>query len=509
MSLRSELEAVNDRIAETRRERLRLSGEVTTLASRAELTPGEQTRFDNLMTGCHRLDATLIEDEGQATRLRAQIDEQVTRMLGGTADTGDGAAAVGGRSVTFHRGRDAAEAISRAGALGGADTAAGTRALVDSARAAIGEWTSIRSAVPASFQENAEAMLTGADPRYRGAVAQHVIALSTPEYDRAFTEYMTEGPQFLSSDSRKILKAGEMAACHERAMNEGSVAAGQAMVPPMLDPTINLSNQSVLNPFRQLADIRSINTQVWRGVTSAGVSAEWVAEAAEASDGSPVFSQPSIVPLKADAYTEVSYEIAQDTSIVQDLSMLFADARDQLEGAAFAVGNGSTQPMGVITSLNTLTASRLASTTNGALGAVDLFNLNSVLPARYRPGASWVAHPGIYNLVRQMGISPSPYSSTFWADFAGDVPSKLLGKPVYESSAMIGSLSTATASNDDVIVIGDFKKAMKIVDRVGMSVAVTNVVGPNRRPVGSWGYYAFWRVGSGVIIGDGLRMLVC
>ena len=54
-----------------------------------------------------------------------------------------------------------------------------------------------------------------------------------------------------------------------------------------------------------------------------------------------------------------------------------------------------------------------------------------------------------------MGTSPSPYSSTFWVDFAGDVPSKLLGRPVYESSAMASSVTTATTNFP--LVIGDFR----------------------------------------------------
>ena len=56
-------------------------------------------------------------------------------------------------------------------------------------------------------------------------------------------------------------------------------------------------------------------------------------------------------------------------------------------------------------------------------------------------------------------------------DFAGRVPSTLLGYPVYESSAMMAApLSTATASNDDIVVLGDFSKYY-IVDRIGAQIA--------------------------------------
>ena len=67
-------------------------------------------------------------------------------------------------------------------------------------------------------------------------MARHIATLSTPEYDRAFAEYMTSGPGFLSSDARRTLMAGERMANAERALNEGSIAAGQAIVSAIFGP---------------------------------------------------------------------------------------------------------------------------------------------------------------------------------------------------------------------------------------------------------------------------------
>ena len=292
------------------------------------------------------------------------------------------------------------------------------------------------------------------------------------------------------------------------AMAEGATTTGGFMVPVIIDPTIILANAGISNPFRQISTVKSITTETWKGVTSAGVTAEWTAEAAEAADASPTIAQPVITPVRADAYVQASFEMIEDTSIATELAMLFADARDRLEGTAFAVGTGSTQPDGVVLDVAATTASRVAATTNGAFGAVDVFALDNAMSQRYRANASWVANKTMYNLARQFAIGTGGMTGSFWVDFGGGRPSSLIGYPAFESSAMLSSLSTATASTDNVILLGDFRAGYYIVDRVGMSVAYNPlVIGSSRRPTGEVGWFAYWRVGAKVVIPDAFRIL--
>jgi HK97 family phage major capsid protein len=110
--------------------------------------------------------------------------------------------------------------------------------------------------------------------------------------------------------------------------------------------------------------------------------------------------------------------------------------------------------------------------------------------------------------VRQLGTDATGFA--FWVDFGGGRPASLIGYPVYESSAMQSTLSSATASNDDVIILGDFRAGYYIVDRIGMSVLTSNglgVIGTNRRPTGETGFAAFWRVGGDTVIDNAFRML--
>jgi hypothetical protein len=62
-----------------------------------------------------------------------------------------------------------------------------------------------------------------------------------------------------------------------------------------------------------------------------------------------------------------SFESAEDiVELAAEVGKMFADAKLNLEGAAFATGGGSTDPKGVVTAVTAVTASRVSPTTGGA-----------------------------------------------------------------------------------------------------------------------------------------------
>ena len=65
-------------------------------------------------------------------------------------------------------------------------------------------------------------------------------------------------------------------------------------MPFTLDPTIMLTGSGALNPFREISDVEEIATDEWRGVSSAGVTASYQAEATETTDDSTTLAQPII-----------------------------------------------------------------------------------------------------------------------------------------------------------------------------------------------------------------------
>lgn len=447
-----------------------------------DLDDAERANWATYTSEGDQIKATLAERAERAKFLANRPDKK--------EETGDGAAAVDNtRTAYLHAGDDI---YDRAGLH--IDNEDDGRSYRDRAMKAIDSWD--RAHIPPEWKESAERLVTDAPASSRDrAVADHILRTGSPEYVRAFYKYLS------NPNAINTLPEAERAA-----LNEGTTTQGGFLVPPFLDPTIILTNVGITNPFRSIASVKSIVTQTWKGVTSAGVTAEWTAEAAEMTDASPTFAQPSITPVRADAYVQASFEVLEDTNIATELGMLFADARDRLEGTAFAVGTGSTQPFGIVTELQLITASRVDAQTNGSFGQIDVFALDNSLGPRWRQNASWLANKSWWNRTRQLATGGSPQSA-FWTDLGGGRPAVLVGYSVYESSAMQSTMSSATASSDDVIILGDFKQYY-IVDRIGMSVAYNPlVIGANRRPSGEVGWAAFWRVGGRTVNADAFRML--
>lgn len=343
-----------------------------------------------------------------------------------------------------------------------------------------------------------------ADPRHNpdNLTERWVLATSDPAYGRAFDHVLRDpirGHLHWSDEERHAFTKADKV----RAALSLTDANGGYLVPTHLDPSVFITNAGIQDPMRQVANSATIASDVWHGVTSTGVTAEWHAEAADAS---PTFGGPSITVHSADAYVQASFEVVNDaTNLGNEVAQLIADAKMRLEGAAWINGTGTGQPYGVVSTLAVTTASRVAATTNSSFGEPDVYLLADALPARWHANASWMANWQISNRIRRFSTSAN---GTFWVDLGQGTPPTLLGKPYHEASEMTGTLSAATASNDDVLVLGDFRN-YTIVDRVGLVIAYEPLVkGANRRPTGEVGWYAWWRTG-GAISGttDGFRLL--
>lgn len=347
-----------------------------------------------------------------------------------------------------------------------------------------------------SHRESAENVIR-ADDRL-GTKARWILEHGSAEYHEGFYDYL-RNPH-----------AGPTQGRADRAAMTVTGANGGYLIPFTLDPTIILTNNGATNPFRGIASIKQTATNTWNGVTSAGVTAEWIAEATEVADASPTFTQPVITPAKADAYIQGSMEVVADSGISGEITMLIADAKDRLEATAFATGSGTNQPFGIVTDLQLVTASRVAGS-SGAAGAADfvladVYALVNALPPRYRPNSSWLSEQTIQNKIRRFGEGTTGSNSAFWADLGVAIPPLLLGRPVYESSAMDNTI--VSGSNDDILILGDFRHGMYIVDRMGMELQFNPMVlGSNRRPTGEVAWVAFWRVGAKCVDANAFRML--
>lgn len=478
----------NDRINDLAGELEALRAEVDELANAEELTDEQSARFDEAMGEFETKKA-----EHDALVARAERVEAI-RAATVTVEPGDGPTFT--PVITADRDifdqRSVTDLTFRASVL---DDRGASDEIIGRAKEAI---------------ETARAVHLDDDGRHAATllvertenpeIAAHILKTGSPAYHEAFRAYMRGNFAVASEYPEQF-----------RAAMSLTGSAGGFLVPFTLDPTIVLTNVGASNPFRKIADQVSITTDDWNGVTSAGVTAEWLGEGSEAADASPTFTQPTITAHKAAAYLQASIEVTQDSNIASQIATLIADAKDRHEAAAFATGSGSSQPFGIVTALGLTTASRVAGS-SGAAGAADLvaadiFALDNDLGDRYRDNASFVAHKKTWNAVRRLAnVTAGNNPASFWTDFGGGLPAQLIGYPVYQSSAMDSTI--VSGSNDDVIVLGDFRQGYKIVDRIGLAIAYNPlVIGSSQRPTGQVGWFAYWRVGGDSINDDAFRML--
>lgn len=327
------------------------------------------------------------------------------------------------------------------------------------------------------------------------SIAHHILVTGSPAYRSAFTKFMERPADFAS-----MLDDAERDAF--RAAMSTTNANGGFLIPFLLDPTIVLTNSGTANSIRQIARVETGTSNVWNGITSAGVTAEWKSEGAAAADASPTVARPAITAYLADAYIFGSFEAFQDTDIAAQVPALVQDAKDRLEATAFTVGSGSGQPFGVVTSTTAVTASRVSATTGGAFTAVtDVYRLANAVPARHASSASWLANKTITNLIRSFDTSGG---SAFLANLGMGQPTQLLGQPLYEASDMASTVTTGS----NILLAGDFSQYL-IYDRIGVSLEfIPNVFDQaTGRPSGQRGFLAHWRVGADVLNANAFRVL--
>lgn len=329
-----------------------------------------------------------------------------------------------------------------------------------------------------------------------GRLARYLLAVGSPTYKRAFGKYLQRGDT--SGMNREEQTAWFGAQQAERAMSLTGSAGGFA-VPFELDPTILNTSNGVINPIRAISRVEPITVDEWRGISSAGITASYAAEATETTDNAPTLAQPTVSTEKAQAFVPFSIEVGQDWSGLQSqMATLLADAKDTLEAGKFISGTGTNEPFGVLTG----TTNTIAAATGLTITLANLYSLKNALPPRYRVNGVYLADSAILDRFRQFDTVGS--SAAIWVDsLQDDMASRLLGRPVYEASEMAETITNGTK----IALYGDFSRYL-IADRVGLTIEVIpHLFGANQRPTGQRGLYAYWRNGAKVLDANAFRAL--
>jgi HK97 family phage major capsid protein len=320
-------------------------------------------------------------------------------------------------------------------------------------------------------------------------------ATSSPDYLQAFVKLLNS-PQ----DAHLRWTDAEHDAFRRADAYRAAQSLSGYVLPAMLDPTILLTNVGSISPIRALARVVTTPTNQWRGITSAGATAEWKAEGAQAGDGTPLAAEVAIPVHVQDVDAIASYEVIEDAvDFVAQMAEVIADALAVHEGQAFITGTGSGQPEGLITGLvaAALAGAQITAQAGEALTAATLYAVQNALGARFSANASWLANIATMNTISAFTIGSA--NGQFEFPEIRDTPPRLLRKPFYEVSQMDGTINAAATETNDVLVYGDIRSAYTIVDRLGATVEVLPGFGANNRPTGQRHIFMYRRVGAEVV----------
>jgi HK97 family phage major capsid protein len=339
-------------------------------------------------------------------------------------------------------------------------------------------------------------------------MARRILVTENEDYRSAWMKMVTDVHPVLTPEENRAVQAWY----EFRALGDWTTTAGGFGIPVFIDPSIILTAQESGNPFLSIAKQVTVNTNQWKGVSSAGVTWAFQTEAAAATDNSPTLAQPTVLVHMARGFIPYSIEVGMDyPGFASEMGTLLAQGYDELLVNKFTIGSGTNEPKGILTAISATAGDRVKVTTGGSIGAPDPYAVWKALPQKYRRNASWLMSVGVNNAIRQIGAANVFHGYTVnlpegWAD-------QLFNRPVYESAYMPDTTTWTTTAEGQAIV-GDFSNFV-IARNGGMSVElvpqlfqqVTAGTGP-AVPTGQRGWFAYARIGSDSSNTAGFRLLV-
>lgn len=340
-------------------------------------------------------------------------------------------------------------------------------------------------------------------------IARRILVTENDDYREAWMKLVTQPHPMLSQEEQQAVRAYN----EYRAASEGTTTAGGFGIPVFIDPSIIMTAQGSGNPFLQIARQVDVNTNIWKGVSSAGVTWSFDAEASAVSDDMATLAQPSVTVFMARGFIPFSIEIGQDyPGFASEMQSLLAAGYDELLVDKFTRGSGTGEPKGILTCLSANTNVRVRCATNvGAISAADPYNLWQAVPQRNRRNASWLMNVSLNNAIRQLGTANVYHATTVQLpDGAVDT---LFARGVYESPYM-PSLTTTTSATEGYVIAGDFSNYV-VARRGGMSVELIPQIFQQATagsaygmPTGQRGWFAYSRIGGSSANDLGFRLLV-
>lgn len=340
-------------------------------------------------------------------------------------------------------------------------------------------------------------------------IARRLLMTENPAYRTGFMKRSTQGTDALLTQEEHAALAEFRDYEVRRAASEGTTTAGGFGVPILIDPTVILTSGALDAPVVRVSRVENITTQIWKGVSSAGMTWSFDAEASAVSDDTPTFAQPTATTYMARGFIPYSIEIGMDyPNFAREMGRLLEQGYTDLLAVKTISGNGTSEPRGIVTALDANTNDEVVTTTDGSFGAVDVFKVWNALPERWRSRATWLMSVSVESAIRQ--FSTSGVGSYFTVDLTADGISVINGRPVVITDYMpsFSGAVPGTTGAANILVVGDFSNYL-IAQRAGMSVEQVPMLFDvtNNLPTGSRGWFAYARVGGNSVNDLGFRLL--
>jgi len=468
----------------------RLSGiesELTKLGTHDDLTRSQEVRFADLRAEFETLDI----ERGQIER---SADLENIRAIANGADGSIVSGTPGFSGNTDAWSARASQLEERA------------RRVIDAAHGA-GTLSDLAAA-------RAEQLATTGPSGERSIVQEWMSVTGRPEYFSAFVKLAhdpvrghmlwsdQEREAFTASGRVQALLAGKLNPFGEARAMSLTDNAGGYLVPFQLDPSVILTSNGATSSIHAVAREVVATSDVWYGISSAGVTGSWDDEAEEVSDDSPTLVQPSIPIHMARIFVPISIEAFEDAAnVATEVGKLIADEAMVMESTAFTTGTGTGEPTGIITALAG-GSSVVSPVTPETFASADVYATQNALPARFQANATWQAALGLINAMRQQ---ESAAGARLFPELAD---ARLLGRAIGENSVMDSTINAAATADNYVLLYGDFSHYV-VARRIGLTVELIPHLfhTSNNRPSGQRGWFAHFRVGADSVADQAFRVL--
>lgn len=278
--------------------------------------------------------------------------------------------------------------------------------------------------------------------------------------------------------------------------NATDAAAGYVLAPKIVESEF-IRNLVEFSPIRAIADVRTATGHTVVVPKRTGVTnAVWVGETAARTASEPTFGQQEITMKEMATFFDISLQNLEDSdAVLAEVTEALAEDFGAKESLAFVNGSTANEPQGF------MTAAGVPTTNNGhatVLSADALIRLMYAQPAVFRNNSTWVMNSTTLATIRTLKDSTGAY---IWQpSYQAGQPETILGRPVVEAKDMPNIAATTTP-----IVLGDFKKSLRIYDRVSLDILADLLT---QRTNGLARFHARRRVGAAVVRPEGIRKLV-